>query len=280
MSYTIRPMTRDEADIAVSWGADEGWNPGKDDAEAFYNTDPEGFLVGLLDGEPIATISAIAYDGSFGFLGHYIVKPGYRGEGYGIGIWDEAMKRLARRNAGLDGVLEQQAAYERSGFTLAYRGIRHEGTAPDISSRPQGIVSISEVPFERVLAYDAAHFPVARAGFLGGWLSMPRSTGLAAVRDGELAGYGVVRECSEGYKIGPLFADDASTADDLFRALTGTLRGGSLVYLDTPGANPEAVRLAERHGMTPVFETVRMYNRSAPDLPLDQVFGVTTFELG
>jgi hypothetical protein len=32
--------------------------------------------------------------------------------------------------------------------------------------------------------------------------------------------------------------------------------------------------------MTPMFETARMYRGRAPDLPLDRIFGITTFELG
>jgi hypothetical protein len=32
--------------------------------------------------------------------------------------------------------------------------------------------------------------------------------------------------------------------------------------------------------MTVVFETARMYTGEAPRLPLDGIFGVTTFELG
>lgn len=38
--------------------------------------------------------------------------------------------------------------------------------------------------------------------------------------------------------------------------------------------------LARRHGMREVFATARMYNREIPALPLDGIFGVTTFELG
>lgn len=44
--------------------------------------------------------------------------------------------------------------------------------------------------------------------------------------------------------------------------------------------NVKAVALAERHGLTPGFETARMYRGPAPDLPLDKTFGITTFELG
>ena len=40
----IRLMTRDELDTLVDWAACEGWNPGLDDAEVFWATDPEGFV--------------------------------------------------------------------------------------------------------------------------------------------------------------------------------------------------------------------------------------------
>lgn len=63
-------------------------------------------------------------------------------------------------------------------------------------------------------------------------------------------------------------------------ALTSAVAAGEPVYLDTPEVNPAALVLAKRHGMNPVFETARMYTCSFPDLPLDRLFGVTSFELG
>jgi hypothetical protein len=53
-----------------------------------------------------------------------------------------------------------------------------------------------------------------------------------------------------------------------------------LLTLDIPESNPAAVALAERRGMTSVFETARMYTKEPPALPIEQVFGVTSFELG
>jgi|GEM_PF-3130153 len=38
--------------------------------------------------------------------------------------------------------------------------------------------------------------------------------------------------------------------------------------------------LAKRHRMTVAFVTARMYVGRTPDLPMDRLFGVTTFELG
>lgn len=80
-SYAIRTMTWQEINIAINWAAEEGWNPGLYDADCFYAADPNGFLIGLLGDEPIATISVVKYSNSFGFLGFYMVKPEYRGKG-------------------------------------------------------------------------------------------------------------------------------------------------------------------------------------------------------
>jgi hypothetical protein len=38
--------------------------------------------------------------------------------------------------------------------------------------------------------------------------------------------------------------------------------------------------LAQELGLTPVFETARMYTGAIPPLRLERVYGVTTFELG
>jgi hypothetical protein len=46
-------MTRDEVNLAIAWAASEGWNPGLYDAESFYATDPNGFLLGEINHEPI-----------------------------------------------------------------------------------------------------------------------------------------------------------------------------------------------------------------------------------
>jgi RimJ/RimL family protein N-acetyltransferase len=137
--YIIRPMTRGEIDLAVDWAAAEGWNPGLHDAESFHAADAEGFLVGLLDDEPIACISVVRYEDTFGFLGFYIARPEFRGQGYGWRIWQAGMERLADRIVGLDGVVAQQENYRKSGFVLAYRNLRHEGKAVGPAELPAAV---------------------------------------------------------------------------------------------------------------------------------------------
>ena len=127
-NYTIRVMTRQEVDIAIDWAAAEGWNPGLYDADCFTAADPNGFLIGVLGDEPIAAVSAVRYGDSFGFLGFYLVKPEYRGRGYGFRIGNAGLAHLGGRTIGLDGVVAQQDNYRKSGFIVAHRNIRYQGT--------------------------------------------------------------------------------------------------------------------------------------------------------
>jgi ribosomal protein S18 acetylase RimI-like enzyme len=272
-------MLLDEMDLAIEWAAAEGWNPGLNDAAAFFHTDPQGFFIGELDGEPIASLSGVAYGPGFGFIGMYIVRPEFRGRGYGLRLWNEVMNYLGARNIGLDGVVAQQANYMKSGFTLAYRNVRYEGVGGGDAAPASGTVPLKTVGLAQVVACDMQVFPAPRADFAHRWNAQPNVQGRAVMRDGELMGYAVMRRCRRGHKIGPLTALDEATAEALFAALAAQA-SGEPIFLDVPEVNPRAVALAQRHGMTPAFETARMYNREIPSLPLERIYGVCTFELG
>ena len=278
--YTIRTMTRREIDLCVEWAANEGWNPGLEDAECFYRADPEGFLIGLLGDEPVASISVVRYGAAFGFLGFYIVRPEYRGLGLGIRIWNAGIARLEGRTVGLDGVVAQQDNYSKSGFKPAYRNIRYMGLGGGAGRQHPGIIHLGLLPFDALLTYDQPFFPENRKGFLECWINRNGSTAMGIQENGALAGYGVIRPCRSGYKIGPLFADRPDLADTLFCALKSCIPESSPFFLDIPEVNTAARNLVERHNMSIVFETARMYKGNTPRLPVDRIFGVTTFELG
>ncbi len=278
--FVIRTMERSEVDFAVDLAANEGWNPGLHDADCFFRTDPNGFLIGLLDGEPIGCISGISYGGGFGFIGFYIVIPERRGQGYGIRLWNRALAYLKGHTVGLDGVVDQQPNYKKSGFALAYRNIRYEGAAAVSSGDSAWISLIDDALLDAVCDYDRRFFPVPRKDFLRCWARMPESTAAAFVKGGVVCGYGVIRKCRQGHKLGPLFADTGDIARALFESLTGHADPGSPVYLDVPEVNPAALELARRHNMQRVFETARMYTGEHPAIDTGGIFGVTTFELG
>ena len=274
----IRAMAPDEIAIAADWAAAEGWNPGLADAACFATVDAGGFLIGELDGAPAATISCVNYDDKFAFLGFYIVRPDLRGRGYGLRIWNAAVDHAGGRTIGLDGVVAQQENYKKSGFRRAYANVRYGGRVP-AGVTPAGIIPLADVSFASVEADDATVFPAPRPAFLRAWIDTSGHIGRALVRDGKLAAWGVIRPCRTGWKIGPLVADDRAAAEAVFTALVSA-GGGGEVFLDVPDVNREAVALAQSHGLTPVFETARMYTGAIRPLRLERVFGVTTFELG
>jgi GNAT superfamily N-acetyltransferase len=275
----IRTMRPEEIALALDWAAAEDWNPGLADAGCFACVDPQGFLIAELDGEPAATVSCINYDARFAFLGFYIVRPDLRGKGFGLQIWNAAIAHAGARVIGLDGVVAQQENYKRSGFALAYANIRYGGTVAALAAPRTDVVALGDVPFADVEADDATVFPAPRSSFLRAWIAASGHIGCALVRDGRLAGWGVIRPCRQGRKIGPLVADDRAAAEAVLSALLAKAGGGE-IFLDVPGINREAIALAQDFGLAPVFETARMYTGAIPPLRLDRVFGVTTFELG
>jgi hypothetical protein len=275
----IRRMRPDEISIAVDWAAAEGWNPGLADAACFSTVDPDGFLIGELDGAPAATISCINYGASFAFLGFYIVRKDVRGCGYGLHIWNAALAHAGARVIGLDGVPAQQQNYKRAGFKLAYANIRYGGMAVAPDAQRDRVIALAEVPFALVAADDATVFPGPRAAFLHAWIGSPGHIGRAIVRDGRLVAWGVMRPCRKGNKIGPLVADDRNAAECLLGALLAGADTGE-IFIDIPSLNRDAIALAQDLRLAPVFETARMYTGGTPPLRLERVFGVTTLELG
>jgi hypothetical protein len=274
----IRAMSRHELDVALDWAAAEGWNPGLHDADCFYAADPGGYLAGFIDGAMAASIFAVRYGASFGFIGGYIVKPEYRGKGHGIAVWNAGMARLAGRNVALDGVVAQQPNYAKSGFVLAHRNIRFEGQGTGRAAPAPGIGRVTD--HAGLARYDRAFFADDRTEFLRCWTGQPQHVALAARVAGGIAGYAVMRPCRNGYKIGPLFADTPELAEQLFTALQGEAPQGAPLFLDVPEPNEAALALAERHQLRQCFETARMYTAGEPEISLARTYGITTFELG
>jgi GNAT superfamily N-acetyltransferase len=279
MQVTVRNMTREEVSLAIEWAAAEGWNPGLHDAECFYAADPQGFFLAEADGLPAGCLSAVAYNEHFGFAGFYIVLPQFRGRGIGHELVRTASAYAGRRSMGNDAVVAQQETYRQLGFRLAYRNIRYRGLASPETADVPGIIDLQEIPFGDLVVYDRGIFPAERPVFLQHWINQPEGAALGCEDNGKLTGYGVMRKCRQGYKIGPLFADREDIAERLFLALTGRIPGEEF-FLDIPESNVNAGLLVRRHSMQSVFETARMYSGAVPSLPLEKIFGVTSFELG
>ncbi|MFJ1911081.1 GNAT family N-acetyltransferase [Streptomyces sp. NPDC088147] len=280
VTFEIVTANADDIEQLATWADEEGWNPGESDRHSFFPTDPGGFIFGRLNGEPVASVSAVRYGADFGFIGFYIARPAVRGQGYGIQVWRAAMARLAGRNIGLDGVIDQQENYRRSGFRKAWNNIRYEGV-PAATGIPGGIrlTDARRISFDQLAAYDRRFFPAERDAFLASWIGLPDRTSLAAVHDGELRGFAAIRPCSGASRIGPLYAASPEIAAALLSGLAATVPGAP-VAIDIPDINAPSVHLAEELGLTPSFEAARMYTGPVPEMDLPGLYAVTSLELG
>ncbi|MEY3023534.1 MAG: hypothetical protein RJA16_360 [Planctomycetota bacterium] len=287
---TLRPLHRQELDTLIEWAAAEGWNPGLDDAEVFWATDPEGFVAAELDlgsgPEFVGGGSIVRYERSYGFMGFFIVRSDLRGRGLGTALWFHRRDLLRSRLDSdapieMDGVFAMQGWYAKGGFTFGHRDLRFEGVAkPRRDANADGeLVDLADFPFEAIDAYDRRHFPAARPEFLRRWIARPGGHAIGLLRGDSLAGCAVTRPCRRGHKIGPLFAEDAGAADSLLSEI-GCRLDGETIQLDVPEVNAAAVEMATRRGMHEVFGCARMTLGSPPALPWHEIFGVTTFELG
>ena len=276
----IRHATRAELDIIIDWAAREGWNPGLEDANAFWAADPQGYWVATEDDALAAAISIVRYGGHYAFLGLYIAEPACRGRGIGLALWKQAIASAEGRTIGLDGVVARQDDYRKSGFAWSHANIRYGG-AVDVTEPPgTHLIDAAPVHAAALIDYDRRFNPARRDAFLHEWTKqLPSRRSVVLLRDGTIAGYGTIRACRDGFKIGPLFADNETGADLIFRKLAAGAKGAR-VYLDIPEPNGSARALCARYNMKPVFETTRMYRGPVPDLPLARIYGITTFELG
>lgn len=74
-------------------------------------------------------------------------------------------------------------------------------------------------------------------------------------------------------------AKNYEAAEALLKAILSII-GDDVLLIDIPVVNADAVRLVRNFKMDYIFECARMYYGKAPELPVNEIFGITTFELG
>ena len=281
----IYPMNATEVRQLVTWANDEGWNPGLNDAECFWKLDPDGFLGLSEDGELVGGGAIIRHSASFGFMGLFIVNKPYRGRKLGTRLWFARRDRLLSRlqaggTIGLDGVDEMVPFYQKGGFLPFTRHCRFQlSTASAKIRRSTDIVDLHSVTPAAVADFDCQCFPSRREQFLTEWVRQTGAVSLGCVQDNQLRGFGVMRPCVTGWKIGPLSADTPEIADGLFQAFQLKL-AGQPVFLDVPDNNQQAIALCHKYQMQEVFGCVRMYYGPAPMVDHHRIYGITTLEVG
>ena len=274
---TIRNMTLDDLQQVLLWAEQEGWNPGIDDAFAFFAADPKGFFIKEVGGRPTAAISVVNHNAAFAFLGLYLCRSDSRGQGYGIEIWRHAIRHAGARSIGLDGVPEQQANYAKSGFTKTGRTIRYQGQLPHEDAKHVRLAQGDDL--ERLIAADALVTGVSRTAFSRAWFSPAQTRQTHVLTASDASAFATTRACSDGIKVGPIHAN---SADEVMRLLMAAPRKSaqSALYVDVPEGCTAFADLLESQGFTAVIETARMYSGTPPKSLTPSYYAIASMELG
>ncbi|KAF9580593.1 hypothetical protein BGW38_002694 [Lunasporangiospora selenospora] len=261
------------------------WNPaalGEDIRDVYYNIDPQGFFVGKLSatdfvttttppstyldetyqGSPedrvVCMIGSVRFNSDQGWVGYYVVDPDFRGQGYGVKIFDVALDHLAQtRSVGLYGVLPQVENYRKSGFTLfGWTAIRHQGSAVDLYENRERELALQiraqmklkangpwrslldqDVDLQDLIAIDYKATGLVRPGYIQDWvrfhsersdigcygvaLVSPEADGEASSsRKSRILGYACVRRGEQAYRVGPLYATSPEVAKQILVQVT------------------------------------------------------------
>ena len=278
LRMTIRAMTPEDLDIVLHWAADEGWNPGLGDAEAFHAADPAGFLIKEVAGEPVAAISVVNHDPDFAFLGLYLCKPEFRGQGHGMEVWRAGIEHAGPRSIGLDGVPDQQQNYARSGFVKYGTTIRYKGQiTPEADPR---IRPASPGDIDTLVARDARATGIRRTAFARAWFAHSPTRQTWVLMDGEdIAGFATFRRCRLGSKIGPVYALSGTDARALLAA-NPFATSDEPCFVDVSDPDAPLAKMIKSLDFEATFETARMFRGAQPSSSPAQFQAIATMELG
>lgn len=275
-SGRYRTLSAAELQFCVNWAAEVGWNPGLEDALAFYGTDPEGFFVAEVDGLPVAAMTVVNHAPDFAFLGAYVCRPEYRGRGIAYGLWQHGLRHAGGRIVGVDSLPELEDSYRHSGFVRTGETLRFTGQVPGRASPRVRPVAEADVP--RLARIETAACGYPKPVFLPLWFTDTATRHTLVLDDGEgPAGMVTVRQCVEGHRIGPLVAPDIGGAIALLHA-AGEIAGG-VTGIDLPDDQSLLIGYCQSLGMENTGQTARMYRGPAPR-PGRALRAVATIEVG
>ncbi|MBT8156051.1 GNAT family N-acetyltransferase [Epibacterium ulvae] len=272
----LRNMTVAELETCLTWARDEGWNPGVEDAPAFFAADPDGFFVAEVNGEMAACISVVNQCETQSFLGLYICRPEWRGRGIGYALWQHALKHAGSRTVGLDGVPDQQDNYRRSDFEGSGQTVRFQGA---LGQGTQGTRRAAPDDMAQLLTLDTRAAGYARTAYASAWFESTDTRETRVIdREGRIEGFATFRQCHDGIKIGALQANTETDARLLLQSVPVRF-DSTPCFVDTATGSALA-HVLERSGFAPVFSTARMYRGTAPNAKAPLYFAPTTLELG
>jgi len=270
------------------WCIDEGWNIGIHDSDIYYKIDPIHHYIAKTN-KSVASLSIIKHDHNFFTLGPFIVHKSYRGQGIGEALWHVAMTQMVEEypdaHIALYAVSEQVDRYRKADFIPVLTIQRwYIDSSKLITSRSNQCTSITNKLIPSIGQYYHNNYVTNRDLLFNELLLKPETNGLVFMDDNVIKGFGFIRRCVRGFRIGALVADTPEIAQTLIAGLLEFALGAP-VFIDVPGSNSNRINCMNAfHAIrAPHEDTVMMikgigYSRYLKKW--EQHYGLFSLEIG
>jgi GNAT superfamily N-acetyltransferase len=273
-SGSIRPLTPADLPAALRLSASASWNQHQNDWSTMLRLG-QGWGIDATDdaGEKqlAASIIVLPYGEHFAWTSMVLVLPQFRRRGYAQRLLRFALNYLGAqgRAAVLDATPAGHAVYVQEGFhdTWGFARYRREACAA-LQPRPVGppTRALRGADWPAIEALDRPAFGASRQALLHSLAERLPSAARVMEQGGRLCGFVLGREGREAHQIGPLLADDETTAKCLLHDALATLPAAT--YVDLLDRKRQMLPWLEQQGFAFQRPFTRMLHR-ARDAPGD-----------
>lgn len=274
-----RALSLDDAPLLVALSDAAGWNQTEADWRLMLGIG-EGF--GLWQKEtPVGSAMILPYGSAFAWLSMVLVAETWRRQGLASRLTEACLTKAQALGLSvrLDATDAGRAVYRRFGFTDQYTFTRFAADQANVNETATlGPRAITDEDMDAVVAFEADSFGVNRKAVLVALRR--RSPGNAFVSDvgGVTGGIVLARDGRRALQLGPLVANDTSTATALAAAALRDVR--EPVFIDAVDKRPDFESWLAQVGFAPQRQFTRMSLGEQAFAPGPTSFAVAGPEFG
>jgi GNAT superfamily N-acetyltransferase len=281
---TMRVMTEADIPFGMKLKNITKWNQLPADWKRFIDLEPKGMFIAVDEnGEDVGTVSTTAYGTKLAWIGMVLVPPEKRRMGIGTALLKASMQYCVDKKievVGLDATPMGNKLYLTLGFSCDFALERRQGVGQTfLSATPKGQAGMPVLPsggvgklqrsdLDALAAFDAPIFGVPRPNVLKllykdypdlCWVAKSGSPAVGSAKEGgKITGYVMMRPGFNAHQIGPWIAQDAATAEALFKTALSAIPGKP-IFFDVVVPNESAMAIAKTYNFELQRPFVRMF---------------------
>jgi len=286
---SVRKMTLEDLDFALSLIRKEGWGHTRIDLERMLSLTPDGSYVWESDGVSRGFITSLRYKNT-AMIGHLIVSGGSRGRQVGKGLVNALLEDVD--SAGIASVMLYATAdgdrlYSQFGFADSDHDLVAVGLLIGQEERralKSQCEMVHECDLAEIISQDRKTFGDDRSGLITRLYREFPEHCFKVDRSGDLVGFIFGRRTPIGFDIGPWLCtpDNKEDAEALLHSVIHSFPCGGRMDISPFLENSDVRSIIDKFHHYRKALSVKLMVRGAPRYAenRDHVFGVAGFEVG